>query len=151
MTLKRISSHVAIWSGVFAFWLLATRNHHPNLTIAISATAVLVTTFALAVYLNTFFLLPRLAHSRRWLAYAVSLIVTVVILDLAAVLLIQFIYDRLWGPDPLRYGFWFNVAADGVLIIIHLAAAMGLVWLAGKISIPEEQKRPGQLRINSQR
>jgi|ERR1044071_2980058 hypothetical protein len=130
MTLKRIFLHIAIWSGVFIFWLLTTRNHHPTLTIAILATAVLVAAFALAVYVNHLFLLPRFARHRLWLQYALSLVITVAVLDLAAVLLIQFIYDRLWGPDPLRYGFWFNVASEGVLIIIHLAAAMGLLWLA---------------------
>ena len=130
MTLKRILLHVAIWSGVFIFWLVTTRNHHPTLTIALSATAVLVAAFALAVYINGLFLLPRFARRRLWLQYGVSLLVTIIILDLAAVLLIQFIYDYLWGPDPLRYGFWFNVASEGVLIIIHLAAAMGVMWLA---------------------
>ncbi len=128
--MKRIFLHIAIWSGVFTFWLLTTRNHHPTLTIAILATAVLVIAFALAVYANNLFLLPRFARHRLWLQYAVSLLVTVAVLDLAAVFLIQFIYDRLWGPDPLRYGFWFNVASEGALIIIHLAAAMGLMWLA---------------------
>ncbi len=130
MTLKRIFLHVAIWSGVFIFWLLSTRNHHPTLTIAIMATAVLVIAFALAVYVNHLFLLPAFARRRLWLQYSVSLLVTIAVLDLAAVLLIQFIYDRLWGPDPLRYGFWFNVASEGALIIFHLAAAMGLMWVA---------------------
>lgn len=130
MTLKRIFLHVAIWSGVFTFWLFATRNHHPTLTIAILATAVLVIAFALAVYANHLFLLPGFARRRLWLQYVVSLLVTIAVLDLAAVLLIQFIYDYLWGPDPLRYGFWFNVASEGALIIIHLATAMGIVWLA---------------------
>jgi hypothetical protein len=130
MTLKRIFLHITIWSGVFIFWLLTTRNHHPTLTIAILATTVLVIAFALAVYANHLFLLPKFARRGLWLQYAVSLLVTVAVLDLAAVFLIQFIYDRLWGPDPLRYGFWFNVASEDVLIIIHLAAAMGLMWLA---------------------
>lgn len=130
MTLKRIFLHIVIWSGVFLFWLLTTRNHHSTLTIAMLATAVLVIAFALAVYANHLYLLPRFARRKLWLQYAVTLFVTVAVLDLAAVFLIQFIYDRLWGPDPLRYGFWFNVASEGVLIIIHLAAAMGLMWLA---------------------
>ena len=130
MTLKRIFLHIVIWSGVFTFWLLATRSHHPTLVIALSATAVLVAAFALAVYTNGLFLLPRLARRRLWLQYAVSLVLTVAVLDLAAVLLIQFIYDYLWGPDPLRYGFWFNVASEGILITIHLAAAMVIIWLA---------------------
>jgi hypothetical protein len=128
MSLKRTFLHVAVWSGVFTFWLIATRRHHPTLTIAILATAVLVAAFALAVYVNALLLRPR--YSRLWLQYAVLLVATVAVLDLGAVLLIQFIYDRLWGPDPLRYGFWFNVASEGVLITIHLAAAMGVMRLA---------------------
>jgi hypothetical protein len=130
MTLRRIFLHVAIWSGVYTFWLVATRNHHPTWTIAASATAVLVTAFALAVYINALLLLPRFARRHLWLQYIVSLIVAIIVLDLVAVLLIQIIYDYLWGLDPLRYGFWFNVASEGVLIIIHLAAATGVMWRA---------------------
>jgi hypothetical protein len=130
MSLKRIFLHVAVWSGVFTFWLIVTRRHHPTLTIAILATAVLVAAFALAVYVNALLLKPRYARARLWSKYALLLMATVALLDLEAVLLIQFIYDRLWGPDPLRYGFWFNVASEGVLIIIHLAAAMGVMRLA---------------------
>jgi hypothetical protein len=141
MMLKRIFLHVVIWSGVFTFWLLATRGHHPTLTIALSATAILVAAFALAVYINGIFLLPRFAHRRLWLQYAVSLFLTVAVLDLSAVMLIQFIYDYLWGPDPLRYGFWFNVASEGVLIIIHLAAAMGIMWLARYLRRKDKSSR----------
>lgn len=130
ITLKRIFLHIAIWLGVFTFWLFATRNHHPTQTIAILATAVLVIAFALAVYINGLFLLPGFARRRLWLQYVIWLLVTIAVLDLAAVLLIQVIYDYLWGPDPLRYGFWFNVASEAALIVIHLAAAMGIVWLA---------------------
>ena len=141
MTLKRIFLHVAVWTGVFTFWLLVTRSHHPTLAIALSATAVLVAAFALAVYINSLFLLPRLARRGFRLQYAVSLLVTIAVLDLAAVLVIQLIYDYLWGPDPLRYGFWFNVASEGVLIIIHLAAAMGIMWLAKYLRRKDKSSR----------
>jgi hypothetical protein len=36
----------------------------------------------------------------------------------------------LWGPDPLRFGFWFNLASDGFGIILHLAVATGVLRLA---------------------
>lgn len=130
MSFGRLALHVAVWSGVFIFWLSVTRQHHPNLTIAVSATAVLVSSFALAVYVNSFLLLPGLARRRFWLRYVISLLATVAVLDLIAVLLIQFIYDRLWGPDPLRYGFWFNMASDGFGIVVHLVAAMLVMWVA---------------------
>lgn len=122
------ATHAAVWLAVFLFWLFVTRGFHPTLAIAMLATAVLVAAFALAVYANDLFLLPRLARRRLWLRYALSLLLVVVILDLAAVLLIQFIYDQLWGPDPLRYGFWFNMASDGAGIILHLALAAGILW-----------------------
>jgi len=130
MSLRRVALHVALWSGVFLFWLLVTRLHHPTLTIAVSATAVLVTSFVLAVYANSLFLLPRFARRRFRLRYIISLLATVAVLDLVAVLLIQLIYDGLWGADPLRYGFWFNMASDGFGIAAHVVGAMVLTWVA---------------------
>jgi hypothetical protein len=56
---------------------------------------------------------------------------TIAVIDLAAVLLVQFIYDRLWGADPLRYGFWFNMASDGFGIAVHVVVAMVVMWVAG--------------------
>ncbi len=130
ISFRRIALHVAVWSGVFLFWLVVTRQHHPTLTIAVSATAVLVSSFVLAVYANSLFLWPRFARQRLWLRYGIFVLVTVLVLDLIAVLLIQFIYDRLWGADPLRYGFWFNMASDGLGIAVHVVAAMVLMWAA---------------------
>ena len=86
--------------------------------------------FALAVYTNSLFLLPRFAQRRLWLRYVISLVATIAALDLVVVLLVQFIYDRLWGADPLRYGFWFNMASDGFGIAVHLMAAMVVMWVA---------------------
>ena len=130
MSFWRIALHVALWSGVFIFWLLVTRQHHPTLTIAISSTAVLVASFVLAVYANSLFFVPRFARRRFRLRYVISLLATVAVLDLAAVLLIQLIYDGLWGADPLRYGFWFNMASDGFGIAVHVAGAMAVMWVA---------------------
>ncbi len=96
-----------------------------------SVTGVLVTSFAFAVYTNTLFLLPRFVQRRSWIQYVISLFATVAVLDLVAVLLVQFIYDRLWGADPLRYGFWFNLASDGFGIAVHLVAATLVMWVAG--------------------
>jgi hypothetical protein len=130
MSFWRFALQVAAWSGVFVFWLLVTRQHHPTLTIAVSVTAVLVTSFVLAVYANSLFLLPGFARQRLWLRYVISLLATIAVIDLVAVLLIQLIYDRLWGADPLRYGFWFNMASDGFGIAVHVAAAMLVMWVA---------------------
>ncbi|HEY0375964.1 MAG TPA: hypothetical protein VGC87_03315 [Pyrinomonadaceae bacterium] len=128
MTLRRVIPHVSVWLCVFALWLFATRRFHPTWTIAVPATAVLILASALAVYLNALVLWPRFA--RNWPRYAVALLLTVAALDVVAVLSIGAVYDWLWRPDPLRFGFWFNVASDGFIIALHLAAAAAVARLA---------------------
>ena len=127
---RRITLHLAVWWAVFLFWLVVTRQYHPTLIIAVSVTIILVSSFVLAVYVNSLFLVPRFARQRRWLRYLLSVLATILVLDLGAVLLIQFIYDKLWGADPLRYGFWFNLATDGFGIAVHVVAAMVMMWVA---------------------
>jgi hypothetical protein len=130
MSLKRTALHLAIWFCVFALWLLATRQYHPTPTLAILATAVLVSVSAVAVYVNSLFLVPGFARRHLWWQYAAMLLATVAVLDLIAVPLIQFSYDWLWGPDPRRFGFWFNVFSDGVIIVVHIVAATMVMWVA---------------------
>ncbi|HEY0404668.1 MAG TPA: hypothetical protein VGC89_03005 [Pyrinomonadaceae bacterium] len=130
MSLRRVTWQAAAWLCVFAVWFFATRRFHPTTGIALAATAVLVSASALAVYLNGLWLLPWLARRRQWLRYALSLTATVCALDLFAVLSIQAVYDWLWRPDPLRFGFWFNMASDAFIIALHLAAAQGVVLVA---------------------
>lgn len=97
--------------------------------IAAGATAALVAASAGAVYANHLRLMPRLLGAGRpWRHYAAALLAAVGLLDLAAVVAIQLVYAWLWHPDPRRFGFWFNVAADGAIIAAHLAVAAGLVW-----------------------
>jgi hypothetical protein len=130
MTLRRVILHLFVWAGVFTFWILTTRQFHPNMTIAAAATAMMVSGSALMVYLNSLFLLPRLARRGRWLQYFIALLLTLAILDLITVLVIQVIYDALWHPDPLRFGFWFNILSDGFIIALHMIVSMGVVWMA---------------------
>lgn len=120
--------HAALWLGVLFFWLVATRQYHPTLAIAVSATTVLVLASALAVYINSLFLLPKFARRHLWWRYAATLAAAIIVLDLIAVPAIQSIYDLLWHPDPLRFGFWFNLMSDGFIIALHVAIATGLVW-----------------------
>jgi NADH:ubiquinone oxidoreductase subunit 3 (subunit A) len=86
---------------------------------------------ALAVYVNSLFLIPKFARCHLWWQYTNSLLATVAVLDLIAVLLIQFMYDWLWGPDPRRFGFWFNMLSDGIIIVVHIVAAtIMMMWVA---------------------
>jgi hypothetical protein len=130
MFFRRIILHLVVWSGVLIFLLVATRQYHPTLLIAILATGVLVSVSALAVYLNSLFLLSTFARRHRWGQYAVLLLATVTVLDLIAVQTIQAIYDWLWRPDPMRFGFWFNVMSDGFIIVAHLLIATVIMWIA---------------------
>ena len=140
MTLRRVLLHAAVWLCVYALWLTATRRFHPTWTVAASATAILVAASALAVYLDALVLRPRLARRRLWAQYALSLLAAVAVLDVAAVLSIGAVYDRLWRPDPLRFGFWFNVLSDGVIIVLHLLAAAWLARLRGR----QKRARPAE-------
>jgi hypothetical protein len=124
MSLRRVILHASVWLCVFALWLWLTRDFHPTWTIAVCATAI-VTASALAVYLNALVLRPRFAR-RRWV-YVISVCALVLALDLAAVLSIGAVYDWLWRPDPLRFGFWFNMLSDGFIILLHLLVA---TWIA---------------------
>jgi hypothetical protein len=133
LTFRRVILHLSVWLCVFFLWLFATRQFHPRLSIAISATATLVSASALAIYLDRLLLLPKFARRRLWWQYAASLAAVVIALDLIAVALIQLIYDWLWRPDPLRFGFWFNLASDGFIIALHLIVVKIVQSLKSKV------------------
>lgn len=128
ISVKSAIVHLAVWGCVFAAWLLATRQYHSTWPIALLATGVLVSAAALAVYLNRSLRVRRAALGFGWWRYGGSLLAGIALLDLGAVLLIQFIYDQLWGPDPNRFGFWFNVGSDGAIITLHVAAEACSAW-----------------------
>ena len=128
-----MAKRVVIWLGVYAVWLLSTRQYHPTLLIAIIATAILIFTSALGVYSNQHLLRNRLSQRRSWMNYGIQIIITIAALDLIAVISIQTMYDQLWGPDPNRFGFWFNMASDGFIIMLHMVAAQGITWIAERL------------------
>ncbi|XHX81169.1 MAG: hypothetical protein RBJ76_14875 [Stenomitos frigidus ULC029] len=129
-----MAKRIIIWLGIYAVWLLSTRQYHPTLLIAIIATAILISISALGVYSNKHLLRNRLSQRRSWGTYGIQLIISIAALDLIAVISIQTIYDRLWGPDPNRFGFWFNMASDGFIIMLHIVAAQGITWIAERLS-----------------
>ena len=128
-----MSKQIIVWLGIFVFWLLSTRQYHPTFLIAIIATAILISTSALGVYLNRHLLQSRVSQRRSWINYGISLIVGIAALDLLAVISIQTMYDQLWGPDPNRFGFWFNMASDGFIITLHIILEQGIVWIAERL------------------
>jgi hypothetical protein len=123
---KRIALHSVLWIALYLFWFLISRDHHPTLLIDALATGVLVAVTAACVYINSLVLRPRFAAHRRWWQYAAELLAIVIVADVVAVLAIQWIYDTLWGPDPLRYGFLTNVLYEAGFIGVHLVMALGV-------------------------
>jgi hypothetical protein len=119
--MKRISLHLAAWLAILGVWVFVSRNHHPTLLINILATSVLVAASATAVYVNMSVLRPQFLRRRTGWRYILELIFMVSVLDVIAVITIQVIYDGLWGPDPLRYGFGTNLIYEAIFIGLHLA------------------------------
>jgi len=134
--------NVLLWAAIFGFWLFISRAYHPTLLIAILATAVLVAVSATAVYLNHLVLLPKYAEHRSFARYIIQLVAAVTLPGLLAVLIIQAIYDYLWGPDPNRFGFWQNLAYEIIFISIHVIIAMAAIRLSKKL----RRGKPGLLK-----
>lgn len=112
------------------FWLTVLRTHHPTLTIAILATALLIGSYAIAVYINQLLLIPRF-QTMGFGRYLVMLAGVLFFLTVGAVLSIQTVYDHFWGPDTRRFGFWFNFTTDLSGMMIYVLGA----WLIGKSSL----------------
>jgi hypothetical protein len=141
--LKMIKAiNVLLWAAIFGFWLFISRAYHPTLLIAILATAVLVAVSATAVYLNHLVLLPEYAKHRSFARYIIQLVVAVTLPGLLAVLMIQAIYDYLWGPDPNRFGFWQNLAYEIIFISIHVIIGLGVLRLSRVL----QQNKPDLLK-----
>jgi hypothetical protein len=141
MFFRTLLIHAMLWVGIFIGWLLATSQFHPTLLIAVLATAILVAASALAVYINQHALQTKFARHQLWLRYVVWLIVVVTALDLLAVISIQRMYDLLWGPDPNRFGFWFNLGSDGFIIVLHLIGAICVGWGVKRLRRRAQQEK----------
>lgn len=133
--------HLTGWSLLFLLWISTTSSHHPTLSLTLASTAVLVGASAALFYLESLVLRPRLPARQLWFRYAGALLVALLLLDAVPVLSIQLLYDWIWGPDPLRFGFWTNMAYDGVILTVHLIAAMAVERLARRFAVPANSRR----------
>ena len=122
------------WFGLWLFWFVVSRHNHPTLVLDAIATAVLVSAVALAVYANHFWLRPRLWRAKRFTEYALAMLVALGVLALGCVLLIQQVYDLLWGPDPRRFGFWANLGLDFSGLAIHVLAITACTWIFRRVT-----------------
>lgn len=123
---------VVLWVVDWVACVGLTRAHHPTTTIAMIATACLIGSCAVAVYVDALSLKPRIWRAGHRVEYAIMLIVTIAGSAAFGVTLIQVVYDIAWGPDPARYGLGFNLATDSLAVAIHVAVAKGIVWICGR-------------------
>ena len=124
------------WLADWLACVVLARAHHPTLAIDAVATACLLAACAVAVYGNGCVLVPRLLRRGRIAAYLAALVGTTLASATVGVMVIQVVYDVMWGPDPLRYGFAFNLATDWLAVVLHVAAAMGLTRFTPRARTP---------------
>jgi hypothetical protein len=121
------SAHLVAWAALWGFWVFVSRHNHPNLRLNAIASALLVATFAAAVYANHLWLIPRLWSRRRFDGYAAASLLVMGLLALACTAAIHVVYDVLWGPDPARFGFQVNSGMEFALVAFHvLMVAVGV-------------------------
>ena len=118
--MKSFTLHTTTWLFVLLFWIFVSRNNHPTLLLNFIASTTLVIVSAVAAYAFFLRFLPKLRSSHNRIRRFFEFTATILALDLSAVLLIQYAYDTLWGPDPARFGFWTNVLLEAAFIGIHV-------------------------------
>ena len=103
--------HIVFWLAAFFFWLFFTQANHPNWTLRILCTWILVDSSALFAC----FFSPRQFKPGPLFRSALLL----AICGTAAALLIHVFYDALLGPDPLRFSLLSNIAMDIAFVLVN--------------------------------
>ncbi len=130
--------HAFAWLALWGSWVFVSRHNHPNLRLNAVASALLVVTFAAAVYANHLLLIPRLWRRRRYAAYGAALLLAMGLLALACTAAIHLAYDLLWGPDPARFGFMTNFTMEFALVAFHVAVVAVGAWSLGRLRKPAD-------------
>ena len=129
------------WAGVWAFWLIVTRDFHPTWALALVVTTSLIIAYATAAYLNHLVLIPRLWSKGRRGQYVLALLLTMVFLNAVALTVIRVAYTQWWGTDPDPYGIprHFTIDLFGMAVHLTLAAVIVALWRRF-VLIPPEAK-----------
>lgn len=121
----RVALSLGVWSGVWVFWAFVSRNNQASPALLVIATTLLVGGCALAVHLNHGLWIPRLLRAGRPGRYALALGATLLGIAFVVAGSIHVAYDVLWGPDPLRFGWWANLGMDALFVSVHVLVAAG--------------------------
>jgi hypothetical protein len=126
--------NVSTWLGwllVWVFWMVATHRQHPTLLMAFIVTTSLVVAYAIVATWNQRWLVPRYWHSRQWMRYALSLVVSMLIGTAVALAIIRAAYITSLGPDPDPYGACKHYAIDLFGMVVHVALS---AWIANRFT-----------------
>lgn len=122
----------AVWIVVWLFWVWLARFHHPTLQLNMLASGVLVIACAIAVHFGEPSTRGRPVdgdgsaneeHLRVNIFHWLHMAVRIVALAVVAALIITWLYNQLWGPDPLRYTLAVNLVMDATFIALHFSLA----------------------------
>ena len=127
MSRKALVFTLLAWSGVWAFWLFATRDSHPSFTLSLIVTTSLMVAYALAAHLNHLWLIPRYWVTGRRGMYSCCLSGSMLLLNGAALTVIRVSYFQLWGPDADPNGTSKHFAIDLFGMVVHLLLAVLVV------------------------
>lgn len=118
--------HLGFWTSAFTVWLAVTIGNHPNWTLRITCTAILVGMSAAYSILWT----PRNWNAKHVVASSFALLAC----GFFTALSISRIYDAVIGPDPRRFSFWTNLWMDTAVLIVNTSVAAAAAWLLGRLS-----------------
>lgn len=113
--------HATFWPAAYCVWLVTTTDYHPNGTLRVLCTFLLVGMSALYACCCT----PR---QRSFRAISISLL-ALLACGLGAALLIDLVYDWSIGPDPKRFGLARNIAMDTAVVLFNTLCAYVLAML----------------------
>lgn len=131
--IQYISWSIAAWIAVGFSWFVITRNYHPRLSLAIIVTTSLITTYAVAAFVNHLVLIPRYLRAGRTASYAFALLGMMVTLTAVTLLINRGSYIAMLGPDPDPNGLYKHYAIDFAGMAAHLMAAAIVVWIFNQL------------------
>jgi len=123
---------VVIWLALLVFWTLFSIAYHPSILTDIAVTIVLLSSYAVMVYFNYLILIPHFLHTRGYLQYVIALLISMCGLMFVAFNIIRLIYTY-FGYSALIGDYWYNYAIDLFGMIVHVSAAMLLVWIVSRL------------------
>ena len=115
--------HLLSWLCVWAFWLFATFDFHPDLRLALITTTSLILAYAGAYYLIRLVLVPKFYQKGQMTKYVCLLLLWMTSFTGLALLMIRLSYIEALGPDPDPWGAAKHFVLDLFGMTVHLFAA----------------------------